>query len=242
MDGIIIMKSGEFGMMEKEKYAMIEKVKYAIFDMDGTLVNSLGYFDYLWEALGRKYLSDPTFRVDAEVDKMIRTKTLKDACVILRDIYFKGEDADEIFALATEGLEEHYKLRVEAKAGAVEFLKELKERGVKMCVASATEPRLVNYSIERCGLCGFFDFIISCTEVGCGKEKPDIFLEAMKRLGGNLSESCVFEDSFIAIETAKRAGFMTVGVYDSGNYNHDRLAASSDFYVPEGCTLLDMLK
>ena len=220
---------------------MIEKIKYAIFDMDGTLVNSLGYFDYLWAELGKKYLSDPTFKVAGEVDKMIRTKTLKDACVCLRDVYFPGEDANEVFALASRVLEEHYKKRVDTKEGVLDFLKHLKARGVKMCVASATEPRLINYALLRCGLSDFFEFIISCTEVGAGKEKPDVFLEAMKRLGGNLAESCVFEDSFIALETAKRAGFMTVGIYDKGNYNHDRLRAASDIYVKDGALLSDLI-
>lgn len=219
---------------------MIEKIKYAIFDMDGTLVDSLGYFDYLWERMGRKYLSDPSFRVDAEVDKMIRTKTLKDACVCLCDAYFPNVTPDDVFTLATDVLIEHYSSRVTAKVGAVEFLKKMKSRGVKMCVASATEPKYIKYALERCGILDFFEFTISCTEVGAGKEKPDVFFEAMRRLGGNLAESCVFEDSFIALETAKRAGFMTVGVFDSGNYNQDRLSAASDFYVAEGLTLLDV--
>ena len=220
---------------------MIEKIKYIIFDMDGTLVDSLGYFDYLWEDMGREFLSDPSFRADPAVDRTIRTMTLKDACVILRDEYFKNESVDDVFALATKSLEEHYKLRVGPKADVIEFLKLMKSRGVKMCVASATEPKYVKYAVEKCGLGEYLEFLISCTEVGAGKEKPDVFLEALKRLGGNLSEACVFEDSFIALETAKKAGFMTVGIFDKNNYCQDRLKAASNFYVADGMTVMDVI-
>ena len=219
---------------------MIEKIKYAIFDMDGTLVDSLGFFDYLWKEIGVKYFSDPTFRVDPNLDKRIRTKTLKDAVKEIRDAYLPNESVDELLKLSSDMLEEHYKMRVSAKRGVLDFLNNLKARGVKMCVASATEPRLIKYSVERCGLEDYFEFIISCTEVGAGKDKPDVFLEAIKRLGGTISESCVFEDSFIALETAERAGFMTVGVYDKNNYCQDRLKAASDFYFADGITLMDL--
>lgn len=138
-------------------------------------------------------------------------------------------------------IENHYKTRVDAKFGVLEFLKQMKARGVKMCVASATEPKYIKYVLERCSLDGFFEFIISCTEVGVGKEKPDVFLKALERLGGNLSEACVFEDSFVALETAKNAGFMTVGIYDKHNYGQDRLRAAADVYIAGGQSLLDMV-
>ena len=189
---------------------MIEKIKYAIFDMDGTLIDSLGYWGYFWQKFGEKYFGTRDFKVDEDIDKQIRTITLKDASELLYERYKPdNSSADDILALANGMIEEHYGTRVSAKRGAVELLRYLKERGVKMCVASATEPRYVKYALEVQGIYDLFEFTVSCNEVGAGKDKPDVFLEAMKRLGGNLAESCVFEDSFIALETAKKAGFMT---------------------------------
>ena len=221
---------------------MIEKIKYAIFDMDGTLIDSLGYWEYLWREFGKKYLSDPNFKIDREIDKRIRTETLDSGSVLIRDRYVPDVSAKEIFDFAIDILEEHYKVRVFAKAGVTELLEHLKNNGVKMCVASATELKYIKYALERCGLDGFFEFVISCTEVGVGKEKPDVFLEALRRLDGEVSKTCVFEDSYVALETARRSGFMTVGIYDRYNYDQDRLASASDIYVKENMSLADLIK
>ena len=224
------------------KTEIMNSVKFAIFDMDGTLIDSLGYWEYLWGELGKKYLGISGFLADKEIDRMVRTVTLTEASVIIKDKYFPMAEATEIYDFAIEILKEHYGSRVSAKDGALEFVKHLNEKGVKMCVASATEPGYIKFALERCGLSSFFEFVISCAEVGAGKEKPDVFLEALRRLGGNLSEACVFEDSYVALESAKNAGFMTVGIYDKYNYGQDRLKGASNFYIGENSTLLELLK
>ena len=221
---------------------MVNKIKYAIFDMDGTLVDSLGYWDYFWEEFGKKYFPGQKLEKNEEIDRAIRTITMREASVLIRDRYLPGGSPEEIFELATGMLSEHYGTRVDAKAGTREFLEYLKSRGVKMCVASATVPEYIRAALERHNLYGYFEFTISCDEVGAGKEKPDVFLEALKRLGGRLDEACVFEDSFVALETAKKAGFMTVGIYDKNNYCQDRLAAASDFYIADGITLMKLIQ
>ena len=221
---------------------IMSNVKLAIFDMDGTLIDSLGYWEYLWSELGKKYLGISGFSADKEIDRMVRTVTLTEASVIIKDKYFPMVKAEEIYDFAIEILKVHYGSRVSAKDGALEFVKRLKEGGVKMCVASATEPGYIKFALERCGFEGLFEFVISCAEVGAGKEKPDVFLEALRRLGGKLSEACVFEDSYVALESAKNAGFMTVGIYDKYNYGQDRLRTASDFYIGENSTLLELIE
>jgi len=221
---------------------MIEKIKYAIFDIDGTLVDSLGYWEYLWGRFGTEFLNTPDFEVDTELDRKIRTVTLAEGSLLIKQRYLLDCSAETIMEFANEILGEYYRVKVSAKRGAPELLNYLKSKGIKMCVASATEPKYIKYSLERCGLDGFFEFVISCTEVGAGKEKPDVFIKALSRLGGEVSEACVFEDSCVALETAKRAGFMTVGVYDKNNYGHDRLESASDVYVNENMNLSDLIK
>ena len=216
-------------------------MRAAIFDMDGTLADSLGYFDKLWRAIGDEYFGGASFRAEPDVDKTIRTKTLYNASLVLREVYSIPDTEEGFFGFCTRILEEYYKEDVKLKEGVAEFLDELDKRGIPACVASATEPRLIRLSLEKCGVADRFKFIISCTEVGRGKERPDIFMESARRLGAEVSETCVFEDSFIALETAKNAGFMTVGVSDKNNYEQQRLKAASAVYVADGMSFKDIL-
>ena len=75
-----------------------------------------------------------------------------------------------------------------------------------------------------------------------GKDKPDIYLLAQNELGLDISDICVFEDSYVAIETAGKAGFKTVGIYDKFNYGQDRLEASSDIYISESDSIAALVK
>ena len=135
----------------------------------------------------------------------------------------------------------YYEERVELKAGVLSFLEELKKSGVKMCIASATSLHLLEVLMKKFDLCKYFDFILSCAEIGKGKEHPDVFTEAHKRLGTKKEDTWIFEDSVVAIETAVNAGYKTVGIYDKYNFGLDRVKEISTLYVGEGESLLKTL-
>ena len=108
----------------------------------------------------------------------------------------------------------HYASDVEVKPGVIPYLDALQAKGVKMCIASATSVPLVTICLERLGLAKYFEFLLSCVDVNASKDKPDVFLEAARRLGATPGETAVFEDSLVASTTAKAAGFYVVGIYD----------------------------
>jgi beta-phosphoglucomutase-like phosphatase (HAD superfamily) len=83
--------------------------------------------------------------------------------------------------------------------------------------------------------------MLSCVDLGVGKDRPDIYLESAKRLGLEVGEICVFEDSYVALETAKAAGFQTVGIFDENNFRQDRLEAASDIYIAKGADIGDLI-
>ena len=60
-------------------------------------------------------------------------------------------------------------------------------------------------------------------------------------MGVDVFDVCVFEDSFLALETAKAAGFHTVGVYDMYSYDQERLRAASEIYLGKEQTLADLI-
>lgn len=217
------------------------KITGAIFDMDGTLIDSLGFWEVLWSAFGRKFLGSEDFRPSAEDDKAVRTLTTAAATKLIHDKYKMGRDADELLAESDRILKEYYETSVCLKAGVPEFLDHLQSIGVKMCIASATDKKLLNIAFYRLGLDKYFDTILSCADIGKGKDQPDIFFAALDHLGTDLETTWVFEDSAVSVDTAHKAGFKTVGIYDKFNYGHELMEKTADQYIADGETILKLI-
>ena len=213
-------------------------IKNAIFDMDGTLVDSLMIWEVFWVKIGEKYLGKKDFVPSEEIDKSVRTMTLRDAIELIRERYSIRESGDEILEFVNEMLRSFYSETVLLKDGVREFLENCRKNGVKMCIASATAPDLVELALKHCEIKDYFLKLFSCGAIGVGKEKPDVFLLAQESLGSDIEDTWVFEDSLVAIETAKKAGFKTVGIYDRYNYGADRIKEIADEYIAPGETLM----
>ena len=218
------------------------QLKAAIFDMDGTLVDSLFLWDVLWSSFGEKYLNDKSFSPSPEDNKKVRTLTLADAMDLIHQNYGMGADGAELLAYTNNLMIDFYKNSVKLKSGVREFLDCLKNNGVKMCVASATAPDLIALALNHCGIDGYFLNVFSCAELGKGKVEPDIFLQACEFLGEDLKDTWVFDDSLTAIETAVKIGMPTVGIYDRFNFGQDRLREISTEYVSESETMLKLIR
>ncbi len=220
------------------------KIQGAIFDMDGTLVDSLSFWDCFWRGMGERYFGDPTFRMDAaHFDAHVRTMIFSRAISYIHSYLNIPCAAEEFDDFAAAYVHRFYSTVAKAKPGAYELLSALRERGVGVYLASATDRRYLDIALTSCGLAEFFtpETIISCSDIGVGKERPDVFLAACKVLGTPISTTAVFEDSALALKTAKGAGFVTVGVYDRHHTATNRLPEWSDIYLGEGTTLCDVM-
>lgn len=218
------------------------KIKAAIFDMDGTLVDSLMLWDMLWSTFGEKYFNNKDFRPSAKDDKAVRTLTLKDAMELIHKNYNMGESGQELLNFADNLLLEFYSNTVELKPGVREFLDYCMQNGVKMCIASATAPELVKLALKHCDIGEYFLKVFSCTDLGLGKDKPDIFLLASEFLGEELKDTWVFEDSVVAIETATKIGMPTTAIFDRFNFGQERMKEIATIYVAECESLLKVIK
>ena len=220
---------------------MINKIKGAIFDMDGTLIDSLMIWDVIWERFGEKFLSGKKLEIREEDDKAVRTMTLKDAMCHIHSVYNVGKSGEELLDYTNEIMIDFYANEVKTKEGVIEFLEYLYEKGVKMCIASATDIKLIDIAIEHCKLGKYFREIFSCAKIGKGKDRPDIYLMARDFLGTKTEETCVFEDSHIAVLTASKIGMKTVGIYDKNNYGAEEIEKIATEYIGEGESLLKLI-
>ena len=216
-------------------------IKGAIFDMDGTLIDSLWGWEELWEWGGRKYLGIDGYRPDAAIDKAVRTMVLSDAMDYIHEHCGLGRDGAELVDHFNEILPDLYATKFMMKPGAKEFLDYCLQQGIPMVLASATAKEFIEIAMRTHGLHKYFKAVISCTEIGHGKEHPDTFLEACRILGTDREETWVFEDSYVALETAASAGFKTVGVYDRYAFEQERLARSTAHYIAKGETLMKLV-
>lgn len=217
-------------------------IQGAIFDMDGTLVDSLGIWEVLWERIGIAFGYGKGFRPAAEDDRQARTMLLADVTEMIHQKYGLGNSGKELLEFTNQEMVRFYAEELEPKAGTLAYLAYLKEQGVPMCVASATAGDLVQIAVKRCGIDRYIDTFISCADVGKGKEEPDVFLAALEKLGTEKEKTCVFEDSYVALKTAAEAGFLTVGIYDCHTFDHDKLEQTATIYIREGETLEKLIK
>ena len=192
--------------------------RYAIFDMDGTLIDSMRY----WKNLGREYLAlhGVTENLD-EIMERIKPMTMTESAELFRTEFHLDGTKECIATEMNQMMDEHYRNDIPLKDGVEVYIKKLHELGVKMCVASATDVELMQACLERLGIKKYFTFLLSCEEVGVGKRKPDVYFEALKRLQEKeviLPENiAVYEDADYAIYTALDAGFYTIAVLDDSN-------------------------
>ena len=213
---------------------MNRNIQGAIFDMDGTLVDSLFFWDAYWKRLGEDFLQNPAFKPSAEDDKRVRTMLMEEVVELLHREYGIGESPAALLNYTNRMIGWFYENLVTVKEGVIALLDRLKEKGVKLVLASASSRDMVRLALRVCGLDGYFPTVVCCDEVGAGKDKPDVFLKALAALGTPLRETWVFEDSVVALTSAASCGLPTVGVYDANNFMQEELAKRATHYIAKG--------
>ncbi len=188
----------------------IVPVTGAIFDLDGTLLDSMS----MWWNLGENCLRALGKTPRPNLRESLKPLTLAEAAVYFQDEYKVTAKVSDILHLAHQILKNGYAYETQLKPGALAFLCRLRAAGVKLAVATATERPLVDAALSRCGILDYLDFSITCTEAGADKTSPKIYQMAQNALGTPLSSTWVYEDALYAIRTAKAAGFPVAALYE----------------------------
>lgn len=205
-----------------------QSFKGAVFDLDGTLLDSM----HIWHDVDEEFFKRRGLKVTPEYIEIIKNMHLRAAAVYTKEKYGINENIDEIvnewLALCAEG----YLNNVDLKPGVYDYLKMLHGKGVKTAFATASEKVVCEGVLKKYGIFEFFDSFAYVSEINIGKTEPDIYLLAAERIGVYPKDCIVFEDIAEGLCGAKKGGFTTCGVYDkSSEADTEKIKSISDYYI-----------
>lgn len=211
----------------------------AIFDMDGTLTESM----HLWIEIGRRYLEGLGYKVSPEQNHEMTRMLLEPMALYMQDEFGLAKSQEQIIAEINKIVEPGYFEDVAVKPTVVESLEAMQERGIRMCVATATDRHLTEACLKRNGIDRFFSAIFTCGEEHCNKRTSQIYDKARAHLGTSPEETYIFEDTYVSILGAKQSGCRVVALEDRwSEKKRDLIKETADVYVARmGDLDLDLL-
>ena len=209
---------------------MLEKVKAVIFDMDGTLIDSMG----VWGKIDREFLTKRQIPVPKDIQKSIEGMSFRETAAYFKERFVLAESLEEIMNEWVSMCTIYYENDVLLKPGALKLVKYLHEHGYKIGLGTSSRRELINIVLGRYGLLEYFDTIRTSCEVGRGKPFPDIFLKVADDLGVDPAECLVFEDTLAGVTAGKRAGMRVVAVYDEHSVPvREEIVSTADGYIQD---------
>lgn len=212
-------------------------IKGVIFDIDGTLLNSMP----VWDDICTRFLISEGISdddIEPDLDEKAYRMTFEEGCHYLKTHYALSKSENEIFLSISRMIRDFYYYEAPPKEGAVELINKLSEANIPMVLATTGDEDLAMHALDRFGVWGKFSALLTCGQMNTSKREPLIFNEA-KRIIEEVSNGTVdynqiyvFEDSLTALRTVKNMGFTTVGIADdSGKADWNEIESISDIFI-----------
>ncbi|MDD6279893.1 MAG: HAD family phosphatase [Oscillospiraceae bacterium] len=201
-------------------------IKGVIFDLDGTLIDSMG----IWHTIDMKFLRENGIENPPEnISDLMKKMTVEESSLYFIEKFGLNVTPEYVAGRVEELVSVEYQKNIGLKPYAEEILDFLRSRNIPCGVATVTYKSLAEAVLRRHGLLDRLSFILTDSEYPKGKNDSGIFLGAAELLGTKPSETAVIEDSLHCIETASGAGFFTVGVFDEASASDwEQISSSAD--------------
>lgn len=184
--------------------------KGAIFDLDGTLIDSMG----VWEKIDKEFLKKRNIDMPCDYIEKISSMSFEKVAQYTINRFNLKESEEELIKEWNRMAIYEYSNNISLKQNVREYLKKLNDNNIKIAL-STSSPRILYESVLKNNrIYEYFDVLVSLEDVKRDKNYPDIYLLAAEKLNLNPQDCVGFEDILIGINTLKKAEFKTVGVYD----------------------------
>lgn len=207
---------------------MLNDIKAVIFDLDGTLIDSM----WIWKEIDIEYLGKRGIAVPDNLQKDIEGMSFTETAIYFKKTFNLSETIDEIKAEWNEMAYDFYKNKIMLKDGVKEFIKYLRSKDIKLGIGTSNSKELATEALKRHNIFNYFDAIRTSCEVKKGKPFPDVFLKVAEDLKVKPEECLVFEDTYAGVLAAKRAGMKVIAIYDELSLpNKEYICQLADRYV-----------
>lgn len=211
------MNNNDIAEVKIPSEELLNGINAVIFDLDGTLIDSM----WMWKQIDIDYLASKGKPFPPNLQDTISGMSFSETAVYFKETFGIEDDLDTIKKCWNDMAWEMYSTRVTLKEGALEFLKYLKERGIKTGIATSNSNELAFMVTKRLGIDAYIDEIHTACEVEKGKPSPDIYLFVAETLGVDPSECLVFEDVLRGVIAGLRAGMRVCAFYDPASAYED---------------------
>ena len=216
---------------------MIEHIQAVIFDIDGTLVDSMR----VWYDIDVEYFQILGIPMPPTIQKDIEGMSFTETAHYFKDTFqITDKTIDDIKLGWVRMAHEKYLYEIKAKPGAKEYMKFLKDQGVKIGCATSNEKSLAMAALTPHGFLEQVDSVRTACEVCAGKPAPDIYLKVAQDLGVDPKHCLVFEDIPNGMRAGKAAGMTVVAVEDESAKQHrSEIDKICDYYIEDYFDLLE---
>lgn len=213
----------------------MQQFNAAIFDLDGTLIDSMG----VWGKVDELFLAKRGVALTPDYSAAVGAMSFQEAAEYTIRRFGFSDTTEELIREWTEMVEQEYAHNIPLKPHAREYLDSLRAEGIKLGVATALAEELYVPVLKNNGVLDYFEGFASVCEAARGKGFPDVYLLAAERLGTPPQECVVFEDVLPGIRGGKAAGMQAVGVYDAHSVpDEEKIRSLADHYITDFSELL----
>lgn len=187
-------------------------MNYSIFDVDGTILDSME----VWNTLASQYVQSLGKVPEKNIDEIVSDMSLEQSATYLKNHYKINKQEERIISEILNFISDFYEYEVNLMPGFKEFISHYDSINV---IGTSCDEELVKIALNRLGVLTYFEDIITCSKVNKSKDDSDFYLACAQALKQRPEDIVVFEDADYCIDVARKVGFKVIKIKDWRDLN-----------------------